>query len=332
MGTAMAAFLGAVIGGAIVGAISGALVQLVSNLHDGKDLTDGLLDSIWKGAALGALGGGVGKLAEIFIKSGVAQLATTVVFDAASDTVWNMAVLGQEFSWESFAIATLTSVVMNGAGKFAPTKPKVDGMEGVGTRFGSRGRLSEAPDINSGNWRIRADVDTPGPASNTPDGPNTTTSTDGPNVRVDSDTPGVRTDADTPGPRTDADGPRTDADGPRTDADGPRTDADGPRTDADDAGVRTNDPESGPETTAPPKAGDDARFHDEFMAAKSTGYKGKETTFKTMRAKGRQFDPKSRRWVKPDSDAQWESFLKAREAGYDKRFTEFRKADRLNQN
>ncbi len=223
---AAATAIGAVVGGAIVGAGSSAVIQMGSNLIDGKPVLDGVVQALITGAIGGALGGlgglaGQGVANALRMGSGFAQGAlkfgVDLAFDTAGGILGNLAT-GQPITLDGVMQGLLSggivSLSMGGLGKLGRLGQGIEGIQqrsmAAGQSFGTNVGTAVRPTIGLDAPSVRpptVDVGTPSrPEIDTGNTPAPRTNVDEPDVipppRTNIDEPDVP-----PAPRTNVDEP-----------------------------------------------------------------------------------------------------------------------------
>ncbi|MDY6785813.1 MAG: DUF4157 domain-containing protein, partial [Cyanobacteriota bacterium] len=147
-GAATAGAVGAIVGGAIVGAASGAVIQMGSNLIDGKNLMEGVGKAALVGAIGGALGGAGGVLGNALGNAGkLGAGMTQSVLKFGIDTAFDIA--GGIFGDLSVGNPITLEGVLIGAGIGAAVSLSVTGLGNLG-RFGRNVQGIQTNSYNKG--------------------------------------------------------------------------------------------------------------------------------------------------------------------------------------
>jgi hypothetical protein len=235
---AVAGAVGAVVGGAIVGAASGAVIQMGSNLIDGKNIMEGVGQAALVGAIGGALGGAGGALGQGLGQAGklgagmsqsLGKFGIETAFDVTANILGDL-VSGKPLTLEGIMEGATQGVAMSlGMNKFS----KIKGVEARQTRFSDAGAnfgSSFGGKINSGLGR---GVDVPTGS------------------RPDVDMPSVKPPAvDVKAPQTEVKAPGTDVKPPETTVKPPQTEVKAPEMDVKSPEMEVKAPQT--EVKAPP--------------------------------------------------------------------------------
>jgi hypothetical protein len=235
---AVAGAVGAVVGGAIVGAASGAVIQMGSNLIDGKNIMEGVGQAALVGAIGGALGGAGGALGQGLGQAGklgagmsqsLGKFGIETAFDVTANILGDL-VSGKPLTLEGIMEGAAQGVAMSlGMNKFS----KIKGVEAAQTKFSNAGANfgnSFGGKINSGLGR---GVDVPTGRG------------------ADVDMPSVKPPAvDVKAPQTEVKAPGTDVKPPETTVKPPQTEVKAPEMDVKSPEMEVKAPQT--EVKAPP--------------------------------------------------------------------------------